>query len=337
MSRRILLLALALGGAEPLAAQGPGFQLAHLFTQPGATSYRLDFAAPLLGPVGFSPGLMIVDGGKGFGNLWGGGLDLSLFHGGRTGLYAIGGVDGGVVTNGGRTFWGSWSVGLGYEIYPFAGLSLAAEGRFRQINPRDYHGVQLGLRLGLDRGSKRDGTAGSETPRPAATYAPAPSPSSGAASTSPNTEPDTARVREDLTSAGSSNDRASVITSVVQTALDVMGMPYRWGDEGEEGFDCSGLIRYAFGKQGITLPRRSREQALQGDAVEKRLDSLQPGDILTFSRSGGKTVSHVGLYVGNGKFIHSARKGVQLSVLSPDDVSGRWWFKRWVGARRVVR
>lgn len=339
MIRRALVLAFALGGAAPLAAQGPGFQLAHLFTDPGATSYRLDFASPLLGPVGFSPGLMVVDGGKGFGNLWGGGLDLSVFHGGRTGFYAIGGVDGGLVTNGGRTFWGSWSVGLGYEIFPFAGLSLAAEGRYRQINPRDYHGVQLGVRLGLDRGSKRgSGSGGSETPRPAATYGPAPS-SSGTpgAPSSTNNTPDTARVREDLTSSGVSNDRASVITSVVQTALDVMGMPYRWGDEGEEGFDCSGLIRYAFGKQGINLPRRSRDQALQGEAVEKKLDSLQPGDILTFSRSGGKTVSHVGLYVGNGKFIHSARKGVQLSVLSPDDVSGRWWYRRWVGARRVVR
>lgn len=334
MTGRALLLALALGGTAPLAAQGPGFQLAHLFADPGATSYHLDFATPLLGPVGVSPGLMIVDGGKGFGNLWGGGIDLSLFHGGRTGFYAIGGVDGGLVTNGGRTFWGSWSVGLGYEIFPFAGLSLAAEGRFRQINPRDYHGVQLGIRLGLDRGSKRGGGSGGESPRPAATYAPG----GGAGSSSgASAAPDTARVREDLTSSGVSSDRASVITSVVQTALDVMGMPYRWGDEGEEGFDCSGLIRYAFGKQGITLPRRSREQALQGEAVEKTLDSLQPGDILTFSRGGGKTVTHVGLYVGNGKFIHSASKGVQLSVLSPDDVSGRWWFKRWVGARRVVR
>lgn len=334
MRRRALAAALVLAAASPAAAQGPGFQLAHFFTDPGATSYRLDVAAPLVGPVGIAPGLMIVDGGPGFGNLWGGGLDLTLFHGGRAGLYAIGGVDGGIVTKGGRTFWGSWSAGLGYEIYPFGGLSLAAEARYRQINPRDYHGMQVGVRLGLDRGSKHR-SGGSSTTGTAMTAAPVPA--STEAYPSPNTPPDSSVVREDLGRSGVPADRASVLTSVVQTAIDVMGMPYRWGDEGEEGFDCSGLIRYAFGKQGITLPRRSRDQALEGDPVEKSLDSLQPGDILTFSRSGGKTVSHVGLYVGNGKFIHSARQGVQLSVLSPDDVSGRWWYRRWVGARRVVR
>lgn len=326
MTRRLLLLLGLLAAGSPLSAQGPGFQLAHLFTDPSATGYRLDFSSSLLGPVGIAPALMVVDGGPGFGNLWGGGVDLSLFHGGRTGFYAIGGVDGGVVTKGGRTFWGSWSVGLGYEVYPFAGLSLAAEGRFRQINPRDYHGIQLGIRLGLDRGSKRGRSGGS-------------GPASASTSAVPEADdpPDSESVRNDLGRSGVPSERAEVIANVVQTALDVMGMPYRWGDEGEEGFDCSGLIRYAFGKQGITLPRRSRDQAQQGEAVEKNLDSLQPGDILTFSRSGGKTVSHVGLYVGNGKFIHSASQGVQLSVLSPDDVSGRWWYRRWVGARRVVR
>jgi len=310
--------------ARPLAGQGPGFQLAHLFTDPPGNIYRLDFSAGLLGPLGVAPAVLVVDGGKGFGNLWGGGLDISLFRGGRPGLYAIGGVDGGLVTNGGRTFWGSWSAGLGYELYPIGGLSLAAEGRFRQINPRDYHGIQVGIRLGLDRGSKRSG-GGSGQPASASTALAA------------NVPPDSAEVREDLGRAGVPADRATVIGGVVQTALDVMGMPYRWGDEGEEGFDCSGLIRYAFGRQGIALPRRSRDQAREGAPVEKNLDALQAGDILTFSTSGGSAVSHVGLYVGNGKFIHSARQGVQLSVLSPDDVSGRWWFRRWVGARRVVR
>lgn len=330
-----LALLLSLGLCAPARAQGPGFQLAHLFTDPSATTYRLDFAAPLLGPVGLAPSLIVVDGGPGFGNLWGGGLDLSVFRGGRTGLYAIGGVDGGLVTRGGRTFWGSWSIGLGYELFPFGGLSLAAEGRYREVHPRDYHGVQVGVRLGLARGRQprggegnppREGTSGGAVPS-ASTAA---FPSSGA-------PPDSNDVRADLNRSGVPADRAGVLTGVVQTALDVMGMPYRWGDEGEEGFDCSGLIRYAFGKQGISLPRRSRDQAREGEAVARTLGSLQPGDILTFSRSGGNTVSHVGLYVGNGKFIHSASQGVQLSVLSPDDISGRWWYRRWVGARRVVR
>lgn len=324
MRRLLFSIALVLWLAGPLAAQGgPGFQLAHLFTDPPGNVYRVDFSHNLLGPFGVAPALLVVDGGKGFGNLWGGGLDLTFFRSGRPGLYAIGGVDGGIVTNGGRTFWGSWSAGLGYELFPFRGLSLAAEGRYRQVNPRDYHGIQVGIRIGLDH-SERSG--GDKVPSSTS--------SDLAVAARP---PDSADVREDLNKAGVPSDRATVISGVVQTALDVMGMPYRWGDEGEEGFDCSGLIRYAFGKQGITLPRRSRDQAREGTVVDKTLDSLQAGDILTFSTSGGSSVSHVGLYVGNGKFIHSASQGVQISVLSPDDVSGRWWYKRWVGARRVVR
>jgi len=315
--------ALALVLVRPLAAQGPGLQVAHLFTDPPGNAYRLDFSTGLIGPVGLGPAAMVVDGGGSLGNLWGLGLDLSLFHGGRPGIYLIGGLDGGLVTQGGRTFWGSWSAGLGYELFPVGGFSLAAEGRYRHVGPRDYHGAEIGLRVGLDRGERRGGGS-SNPPAATATIAPA------------NDPPDSSEIREDLGRAGVPADRATTIGGVVQTALDVMGMPYRWGDQGEEGFDCSGLIRYAFGKQGISLPRRSREQAREGVAVAKNLDSLQAGDILTFSTSGGG-VSHVGLYVGNGKFIHSASQGVQLSVLSPDDVSGRWWYRRWVGARRVVR
>jgi cell wall-associated NlpC family hydrolase len=115
-----------------------------------------------------------------------------------------------------------------------------------------------------------------------------------------------------------------------------MGTPYKWGGEGGNGFDCSGLIQYAYGSQGIVLPRRSTDQAREGVAVDRSLDAVLPGDILTFSNSGNGDVSHVGLYVGNGQFIHSASAGVQISRLSPDDTYGKWWWQRWVGARRIV-
>jgi cell wall-associated NlpC family hydrolase len=61
-----------------------------------------------------------------------------------------------------------------------------------------------------------------------------------------------------------------------------------------------------------------------------------PGDILTFAASSGGQVTHVGLYIGEGRFIHSASDGVRTSRLGPDDPNGRWWWDRWVGARRVV-
>ncbi|MGH7628881.1 MAG: C40 family peptidase, partial [Gemmatimonadales bacterium] len=69
--------------------------------------------------------------------------------------------------------------------------------------------------------------------------------------------------------------------------------------------------------------------------VKRDLDTLRPGDILTFSQRGGR-VTHVGLYLGDGRFVHSARRGVQVSALSDSDPYGRWWWKRWVGARRIV-
>ena len=129
--------------------------------------------------------------------------------------------------------------------------------------------------------------------------------------------------------------------SVIATATTAMGRPYRLGGAGvgagadSNGFDCSGLIQYAFGHHGITLPRRSADQARAGTAVPKRVEDLRPGDLLTFSNRGG-IVTHVGLYLGERRFIHSATRGVQVSTLSADDVYGRWWYKRWVGVRRII-
>lgn len=321
---RHFCLCLLLGFSSPLAAQGLGFQAGHLFTDPRATSYRLGSSVQLIGPVGAALHAVVVDGRAPMGNLWGVGADLSAFRSGQQGVYLLGGFEGGVATHGSHTFWGSWSAGVGYEFLALHGLSLAPEGRYRQISPGGYRGVELGLRVGLDHGSRHSDTGNG----PGSTRL-------GTGSPAPETAPDTEEIRADLARNGVTEDRASLIGGVVQTALDVMGMPYRWGDQGDEGFDCSGLIRYAFGKHGINLPRRSADQAREGAEVGRELDLLRAGDVLTFA-TGGKSVSHVGLYLGNGKFIHSASQGVQISVLSPDDVSGRWWFKRWLGARRIV-
>jgi len=124
--------------------------------------------------------------------------------------------------------------------------------------------------------------------------------------------------------------------AVVQLATQAMGTPYRWGGTDGNGFDCSGLIQFAYAEVGITLPRRSADQARAGVAVNREVSALLPGDILTFATQGGTTVSHVGLYLGEGRFIHSATGGVQISLLSATDAYGRWWWQRWVGVRRVV-
>jgi cell wall-associated NlpC family hydrolase len=126
-------------------------------------------------------------------------------------------------------------------------------------------------------------------------------------------------------------------SAVIETATDAMGRPYQWGGTGADGsgFDCSGLIQYAYAEHGITLPRTSAAQAGEGRQVSRKVGALVPGDLLTFSNRGGP-VTHVGLYLGGGRFIHSASRGVQVSVLSDDDPYGRWWYQRWVGARRII-
>ena len=312
-------IALLLGAVtSPSAAQGVGFQFGYLWTDPSGISYRLGWSSKLWGPFGAELHGVHVNSSGALGNLWGGGADLSLFRSGSAGLYLVSGLEGGYNSGGSETFRGSWSAGLGYEFFPIRGASLSFEGRYRVVGPDSYDGVELGVRLALDRGSRRSGGGSGTT-------------GSSTTSAAPTRE----SVEASLATAGTAPGSASRIANVVQTALDVMGTPYRWGGEGDGGFDCSGLIQYAYAENGVTLPRRSGDQARQGTPVAREVESLRAGDILTFANDGGG-VSHVGLYVGNRKFIHSASTGVQLSVLSDDDVSGRWWYRRWVGARRIL-
>ena len=123
---------------------------------------------------------------------------------------------------------------------------------------------------------------------------------------------------------------------VVRTALASLGSPYQWGGTAENGFDCSGLIQYAYGRYGIRLPRMSRDQARAGTEVPPEQAALIPGDILLFVAQPGSGVTHVGMYVGEGKFIHSSSTGVKLSRLDLHDSQGAYWLPRWVGARRII-
>ena len=122
---------------------------------------------------------------------------------------------------------------------------------------------------------------------------------------------------------------------MVQSALEAMGTPYKWGGTDRNGFDCSGLIQFAYEDNGLLVPRVSRDQARVGMQVERSVASLLPGDILGFSVEGGG-VTHVGLYVGDDRFIHSASGGVKLSSLTATDTESRWWQRRWVTVRRII-
>lgn len=120
--------------------------------------------------------------------------------------------------------------------------------------------------------------------------------------------------------------------SVVARARTELGTRYRLGASAPgRGFDCSGFVKWVMTAFDVKLPRTSREQARLGVAVPRDMAHLKPGDLLTF---GSPTrISHVGIYVGGGRYIHasSARRGVTESSLLKDDRRG-WWR----GARRVL-
>jgi cell wall-associated NlpC family hydrolase len=129
---------------------------------------------------------------------------------------------------------------------------------------------------------------------------------------------------------GQVRERAS---DLVITAMNFLGVPYRRGGQTEdEGFDCSGFTRYIFERSiGLVLPRRVDEQAAAPGLRSVRRDDLQPGDLVFFNTL-RRSFSHVGIYVGEGKFIHSPRSGAAVRV---EDMTLAYWARRFTGARRA--
>ncbi len=114
-------------------------------------------------------------------------------------------------------------------------------------------------------------------------------------------------------------------------ALGLLGIHYRLGgNTPESGFDCSGMVRYVFQNAlGLDLPRRAIEISRVGAKVGR--EELKPGD-LVFYRTLRRAVSHVGIYLGDNRFIHAPSAGGRVRV---DDMSESYWATRFVGARRV--
>jgi len=126
--------------------------------------------------------------------------------------------------------------------------------------------------------------------------------------------------------------QAGPVQQVLKAAMSLVGTPYRWGGTSTEGFDCSGLVGYVFRSAlGIELPRVSREMAAKSDAkLIRDRNELSPGDLVFFGRRG--RVDHVGIYVGDGQFLHAPSRGKDVRV---DRIDGNYWGPRFMQARRI--
>ncbi|HVL85785.1 MAG TPA: NlpC/P60 family protein [Pseudonocardia sp.] len=141
----------------------------------------------------------------------------------------------------------------------------------------------------------------------AATFAALPAPTPAAAPPAP----DTVRIAVEPV-ARATHGAGGSARAAAELAMSKIGAPYRWGADGPNAFDCSGLVQWAFGNAGIDLPRTSRAQSGVGERVSR--SALQPGDLVFFY----SPVSHVGIYIGDGRIVHASTSGKPVKVSDVD-------------------
>lgn len=170
--------------------------------------------------------------------------------------------------------------------------------------------------------------ANPSTPAPAtttATAAPAKPNKPAAPSKQVKTQP--SRSSSVLTPASAAT-QPSKASAIIATSKQYLGVNYVFGGTTPSGFDCSGFVQYVFAKNGISLPRVSRDQFKVGTSIS--YSNLKAGDLVFFSLAKNGVVDHEGIYVGNGQFINaSSSKGVTIYTLGP------YWQSAYIGAKRV--
>jgi len=125
-------------------------------------------------------------------------------------------------------------------------------------------------------------------------------------------------------------DVAAPQSEAMMVALGQLGVSYRYGGTSrKQGFDCSGLIQFAYAQAGIELPRTAREQFQATERIERK--ELRPGD-LVFFRIKGRDIDHVGMYIGGGRFIHAPRPGKNVEEA---ELHNAYWSRHYAGAGRV--
>jgi cell wall-associated NlpC family hydrolase len=123
--------------------------------------------------------------------------------------------------------------------------------------------------------------------------------------------------------------------SIVCTAIKYLGVRYRYGGTSPFGFDCSGFVMFVFRKNGIILPRNAKGQFQNGTRIS--IQGAKPGDLVFFriwSRRRSRSISHVGIYLGDHQFIHSPSRGKRISITS---IRNPYWRKRYIGTVSVLK
>lgn len=133
--------------------------------------------------------------------------------------------------------------------------------------------------------------------------------------------------------AASSTSASSKASKIIATGKKYLGVPYVFGAKAgrTDAFDCSSFVQYVYKKNGISLPRTSRQQAKVGVRVSK--SNLKPGDLVFSDTNRDGVINHVSIYIGNGKLLHTYRKGIGVTIST---FKGSVWDRTFVTARRVI-
>jgi cell wall-associated NlpC family hydrolase len=128
----------------------------------------------------------------------------------------------------------------------------------------------------------------------------------------------------------------AIARSMVLTGQEHLGVRYVWGGSSpSEGFDCSGFVQYVYARNGVRLPRVSRDQARAGERVAASLANLKPGDLLFFAGSSG-VIDHVAIYVGDQTILHASSRRGEVVYDRLDSPAARWYVQNLVAVRRVL-
>ena len=226
----------------------------------------------------------------------------------------------------------TWSYGGGLQLALGRLVSVSGEARFRHLaqvatsaDSQFVRGPEFRIGLGFHFGGRHSNSR---------VY----NPGRRSDSRRSDSRPPTARGQRRASTTNwpvSTSSARGAARRVVPAAERYIGVPYRYGGTSPvTGFDCSGFVQYVYGQQGVDLPRTSRQMAGVGAAVSTSARSLEVGDLMLFAEHG--EISHVAIYAGNHRFIHSSSSGHGVRYDDLDTRRGQWFANHMVAARRVV-